>query len=326
MKVRSIARLAVGIAVLAGLPATVFAQDVWPSKPVRILVPFAVGGSTDNITRMAIDWLQQEIPGSTFVAENKAGAGGTIAATDTARAAPDGYTLMMLASAQGAIVPAVQTVTYDPVKNFQPIKLIATNPFVLVANSGLPAKTTQELLVHAKAQAGKFSYASAGQGSVAHLSSALFFKKAGVEVGHVAYRGNAPALVDVIAGHVGMMFSTLPEALAHEKNDKVRLLAVTSNKRSPYIPNVPTVEEAGIKGYDLYTWNGLVGPMGLPKTIIDKIHAALVKRMKDKDALEKFKALGLDADFGSPDDFAATIKKDLPMWAEIVNLAGAKVQ
>lgn len=325
MIARSIMALGLALAAVF-LPGRVTAQDVWPSKPVRILVPFAVGGSTDNITRMAIEWLQAEIPGSTFVAENKAGAGGTIAATDTARAAPDGYTLMMLASAQGAIVPAVQSVNYDPVKNFAPIKLIATNPFVLVANSGLPAKTTVELLAHAKAQAGKFSYASAGQGSVAHLSSALFFKKAGIEVGHVAYRGNAPALVDVIAGHVGMMFSTLPEALAHVSNDRVRLLAVTSNKRSPYLPDVPTVEEAGIKDYDLYTWNGLVGPAGLPKEIIDKIHTALVKRMKEKGSLEKLKQLGLDADFGSPGDFGATIKKDLPMWAEIVNLAGAKMQ
>lgn len=325
MTSRSIFALVAALVVLA-LPGRVTAQEAWPSKPVRILVPFAVGGATDAITRMAIEWLQRDIPGSTFVAENKAGAGGTIAATDTARAAPDGYTLMMLASAQGAIVPAVQSVNYDPVKNFAPIKLIATNPFVLVANSGLPVKTTEQLIVHAKAQAGKFSYASAGQGSVAHLSSALFFKKAGVEVGHVAYRGNAPALVDVIAGHVGMMFSTLPEAMAHVTNDRVRLLAVTSNKRSPYMPNVPTVEEAGLKDYDLYTWNGLIGPAGLPATIVERIHGVLVKRMKEKDAQTKFKALGLDADFGTPADFAATIRKDLPMWAEIVKTAGAKVQ
>lgn len=317
--------VAVGLAgVLA--PSRVVAQDVWPSKPVRILVPFAVGGSTDAITRMAIEWLQTEIPGSTFVAENKAGAGGTIAATETSRSAPDGYTLLMLASAQGAIVPAVQTVSYDPVKNFTPIKLIATNPFMLVANAELPVKTTQELIAYAKSKNGNFSYGSAGQGSVAHLSSALFFKKAGVEVSHVAYRGNAPALVDVIAGHIGMMFSTLPEAIAQEKNERVRMLAVTSNKRSPFMPNVPTVEEAGLKDFDLYTWNGLVGPAGLPKDIVQKIETILIKKMKEPAGQERLKALGLDADYGSGADFGAVIKKDLPVWAQIVEIAGAKMQ
>lgn len=326
MMARRIALLLAALAGVAWLPAAVAAQEAWPSKPVRILVPFAAGGNTDIIARLAVDWLQAELPGSSFIVENKTGAGGTVAALETTRATPDGYTLLMLASAQGAIVPAVQNVGYDPIKGFTTIKLIATNPFVLVANSALPAKTTQELIAHARAAQGKFSYASAGQGSVAHLSSALFFKKAGIEVGHVAYRGNAPALTDVIAGHVGMMFSTLSEALANAKNNRVRLLAVSSAKRSPYLPDVPTVEEAGITNYDLGTWNGLVGPAALPAEIVGKLHGAILRRMKDTATLEKLKQLGLDADFGTPEDFAATIKRDLPLWAEIVNVAGAKMQ
>jgi tripartite-type tricarboxylate transporter receptor subunit TctC len=323
MRAKFVATVFAAMAVLISGAA---AQDNWPSKPVHILVPFASGGTTDGITKLVIEWLRAEFPDATLTADNKSGSGGTVAASELARAAPDGYMLMMISTAQAAVAPAVQSVSYDPVKSFTPIKPIASSPLVVVVNAALPVKSVKELLAHAKSTGGNFSYASAGQGSVSHLCSALLFKMAGVEAGHVAYRGIAPALGDVISGQVGMICSTLSEALAHEKDSKVRLIAVSSAKRSPFLPELPTVEESGFKGFNLTTWIGLIGPAGVPADIVAKLEATLLRQMKDPAALEKMKQLGIDPDFGSSQDFAALIKRDVPLWADIVNQAGARMQ
>ena len=311
---------ALAIATLGPLSAT--AQEAWPAKPIRLIVPFAAGGNTDTIARLTAEHLTRALP-ATFVIENLVGAGGITAANTVAKAAPDGYTLFLVASPQLAIVPALQTVSYDPVKDFTPIKNISWNPFVLVVHKSVPAANLKELLAWAKANPDKASYASGGNGSVSHLSSALLFAKAGLNLKHVAYRGGAPALVDVVAGHVPMTFANLSDALPQAGNPAVRFLAVSGARRSPQLPDIPTVIEQGIAGFDTGAWNGLVGPAGLPPAIVARLEKALTEFLKLPATQTRFTELGLEPDVSSSADFAQRIRADIPAWSEIVKIAGA---
>jgi tripartite-type tricarboxylate transporter receptor subunit TctC len=229
-------------------------SQVWPQRPVTVIVPFAAGGNTDTIARMTAQRLS-EVFGKPFVVENRTGAAGAIAAAMAARAEPDGYTLFIAALPVMAIVPAMMKVRYNPQKDFAPISNIATNPFVLVVNKDIPVKTLQEFVDYVRARQGKLSYGSAGNGSLIHLSMALFLKRAGLEMINVAYRGNAPALADVIAGHIPAMFSNLSDALPQANSGSVRMLAVSSEKRSALAPQVPTVAESGYPKFNAVTWN-----------------------------------------------------------------------
>ena len=320
------------LAVAAGLLASpavlgaAIAQDAWPARTVKIMVPFAAGGNTDIIARLTAERLNAAIPGSTFLVENQPGAGGLTVTAQVARAAPDGYTLLMAASPQLVIVPATQTVAYDSLKDFTPIKIVAINPFVLIGHRSLPAANIAELMAFARARKPNFSYASGSLGSVSHLAAALMFAKAGVEAVPVHYRGGAPALNDVIAGHLPVMFSNLSEVLVQAGNPEVRLLAVSSARRAPQLPNVPSVQESGIAGFDLGTWNGLVGPAGLPKEIVARLETALATFVAEKTAQARLIELGLEADPGTSADFRRQIERDLPAWAEVVRIAGAREQ
>ncbi len=318
------AQLAVSVS-MAAIPVAALAQDAWPSKPIKLIVPFAPGGNTDTIARLTAERLSKAIP-AVFVVENMAGAGGLTATNTVAKAAPDGYTLFLVASPQLAIVPALQTVSFDPIKDFTPIKNIAFNPFVLIVHKSFPAGNLKEMLDWARANTDKLTYASGGVGSVSHLSSALLFSKAKATVKHVPYRGNAPAQVDVLAGHVPMMFSNLSDALTQIKNADLRFFAVSSAKRSPQLPDVPTVQEQGVDGFDTGAWNGLVGPANLPAAIVSRLEKALTEFLKEPATQKRFAELGLEPDVGSSGDFAAQIKKDIPLWADIVKLAGARTQ
>ena len=315
-------------AVLSGLAVAGLAnaQEAWPARPVKILVPFAAGGNTDIIARLAAERLTAAFPGSSFLVENQPGAGGVTVTAQIARAVPDGYTLLMAASPQLVIAPAMQNVPFDPVKDFTPVKIITINPFVLIAHRSSGAGSMKELLAMAKARKPSMSYASGSLGSVSHLASALLFAKAGIEATPVHYRGGAPALNDVVAGHLPMVFSSLSEALAHVKNPDVRLLAVSGRTRAPQIPDVPTVEEGGINGFELTTWNGIVGPAGLPREVVSRIETAMMSFVQDKAGQSRLRELGLEADLGTAADFAAAIKRDQPLWAEVVRIAGAREQ
>ncbi len=315
---------AVCVAAVA-LPGGSFAQDTWPSKPIKLIVPFAPGGNTDTIARLTADRLSKALP-ATFVIENMAGGGGVVAANTVSRAEPDGYTLFVVASPQLAIVPAIQKVSFDPIKDFTPIKNITLNPFVLMVHKSVPAANVKEVIDWGKAQGAKLSYASGGMGSVGHLTGALFFAKAGIPAVPVHYRGNAPAQVDVVAGQLPIMFSNLSDALTQAKNPDIKLLAVSSTTRAPQLPDVGTVAEQGIAGFNTGAWNGLVGPAKLPVHIVARLEKALAEFLKEDATQKRFIELGLEADTGSAADFAARIKADIPAWEEIVKIAGAKPQ
>lgn len=301
-----------------------FAQ-AWPHKPVTIVVPFAAGGNTDGIARM-IGLRLTDAFGQQFVVENKGGAGGALAADFVARAQPDGYTLFVTAVSVLTIVPKMTAVRYDPIKDFAPISNIATNPFVLVVNKDVPVTTVAEFVAYVKERTNTLSYASAGQGSLAHLAMALFLKQAGIEMIHVPYKGNAPALADVIAGHVPAMFSNLSDTLPQAAGGHIRLIAVSGDKRAAQIPNVPTVAESGYPKYKALTWNGLVAPAGTPKEIIDKVAMEVALATKDSKFAEKLASYGVDPLGNTPTEFSKMIADDVVTWAAALQAAGIKQQ
>ena len=316
----SLVWLIVAAATVLSHPAK--SQD-WPNRPIKIIVPFAPGGNADGMARI-IGQRLGEVLGQQFVVENRTGAGGTIAVESVVRSPADGYTLLWGVQPQIVIIPHMQKVNYDPVKDLAPISVLATNPFVLVVNGKLPVKSVAEFVTYVKAQPGKLSYGSSGIGSVAQLAMALFLKRAGLDMTAVHYRGNAPALADVVAGHVPVMFSSLADALPQAASGNVRLLAMSGNKRAAQVPEVPTVSEAGYAGYKVITWNGLMAPAQTPKPIIDRIAAEVARAVKDKGFAERLTKFGVDPLGNSPDEFVKLIAAELPLWAEAVSIAGVK--
>ena len=320
------ARLTLFLATIAvasvGYCSAALAQ-AWPQRPVTVIVPFSAGGNTDGIARMTAQRLGEAF-GKPFIVENRPGASGAIAAELSKRAAPDGYTLFVAPLPVMAVVPAVSNVRYDSQKDFAPISNIATNPFALVVNNDIPVKTLSEFVDYVRANNRRLSYGSAGAGSLNHLSMALFLKRASVEMIHVPYKGNAPALADVMAGHIAAMFSNLPDALAQAKGGTVRLLAISSEKRSPLVPDVPTVSESGYPNFNVQTWNGLMAPAGTPQEIIEKIAHEIAIAVKDPKFVGQLADFGVDPLGNTPAEYKAMLAKDIPIWAEAVDVAGAK--
>jgi tripartite-type tricarboxylate transporter receptor subunit TctC len=309
---------------LAAITGTAAAQD-WPSKPVRILVPYAAGGNSDSMARLSAQRLTEAF-GQSFVVENRLGANGAIAADAVARAAPDGYTLLWGVQPALTVAPAINKVNFDPQKDFAPISVVGTNPFVLVVNKDIPVKTVAEFIAWVKSQPKTLSYAEGSYGSITHLSMALFLKRAGLEMTNVSYRGNAPALTDVIAGHLPTMFSNLSDALPRAQSGAIRVLAVSSEARVPQLPDVPTVAELGYPGYKAVTWNGLMAPAFAPKLVVDEIAGEMAKACKDPKFIVRLAALGADPSCITPAEFAELVAADLRLWAEAVAIAGIKRQ
>ncbi len=310
------------LAAALGLGGLACAED-WPQRPVRIIGPYAAGGNADVLARLTARWLSDAF-GRQFVVENRVGGNGTIAAEAVARAPADGYTLLWAVVPPIAIQPALAKVPYDPVKDFAPISVIGTNPFVLVVNKNVPATSVGEFVAWVRGAPARLSYAEGAAGSLTHLAMALFLKRAGIEMTNVSYRGNAPALTDVVAGHLPTMFSNLSDALPHLASGEIRALAVSSDRRAPQLPNVPTVAESGYPGYRAITWNGLMAPAGTPKPIIEKIAAEMARATKDANFVGRLASLGADPLGNSPQEFAALIAADLKTWAEAA--AGVKLQ
>ena len=300
------------------------AQD-WPQRAVHILVPYAAGGNSDSMARLTAQRLGDAF-GQTFVVENRVGGNGAIAGEAVARATPDGYTLLWAVQPPLTIFPAMAKVPYDSQKDFAPISVVGTNPFVLVVNKDVPAKSVPEFVAWVKSQQGKLSYAEGSAGSLTHLAMALFLKRAGLQMTNVSYRGNAPALTDVIAGHLPTMFSNLSDALPHAQSGAIRILAVSSEARMPQVPDVPTVAELGYPGYKAVTWNGLMAPASTPKPLVDKIAAEIAKAAKDPAFVERLTKLGADPSGITPAQFAELVGADLRLWAEAVAIAGVKMQ
>jgi tripartite-type tricarboxylate transporter receptor subunit TctC len=297
-------------------------QD-WPQRPVKIIVPFAAGGNSDGMARITGQRLG-EVWGVQFVIENRTGAGGTLAVEAVVRAPADGYTLLWGVQPQIVIIPAMQAVNYDPIKDLAPVSVLATNPFVLVVNGKLPVRNVAEFVSWVRTQPSKQSYGTSGIGSVAQLAMALFLNRANMEMTAVHYRGNAPALADVVAGHVPAMFSSLSDALPHAASGSIRLLAVSGNKRVAQAPAVATVSESGYPGFNVVTWNGLMAPAQTPQSIVERIAAEVARAVKDPNFVERLTNFGVQAVGNNPSEFRALVAAELPLWAEAVKIAGVK--
>jgi tripartite-type tricarboxylate transporter receptor subunit TctC len=300
------------------------AED-YPSHPVSIVVAFPPGGPSDVLARI-IGRRFNEILHQPFIIENRPGAGGNIAAEQVAHSAPDGYTLLMGNNGILATNAALyKKLSYNAERDFVPISLIGMQANILVVNPSVPAHSMAELIALAKANPGKLNFASSGHGTAAHLAGELFKTDAKINIVHVAYKGAAPALQDVIAGHVQMMFATAASVVGLIRDGKVRALAVTTPKRTAVMPDLPTVDELGIKGFDATTWHGLVAPAGTPKEIIDTLQFAVVEAVKDSATRESLMQLGVDIVGSTPAEFEAYIKSEIPKWTTVVKNSGAHV-
>jgi tripartite-type tricarboxylate transporter receptor subunit TctC len=311
-----------GIAALLVLAVPAHAAD-YPSRPVMLVVAFTPGGPSDVLARI-VGKKMEELLGAPFVIENRPGAGGNIAAEFVARAAANGYTLLMGNNSILATNESLyKKLTYSPQKDFMPITLIGTQANILVVNPTVPAHSLKELIALCKAQPGKLNFASSGHGAAAHLAGELFKTEARVDIVHVPYKGAAPALQDLIGGHSQLMFATAASVVGHIKGGKVRALAVTTLKRTQVLPDIPTMDEAGLKGFDASTWHGLVAPAGTPPEVIAKLHDAAIKALKDPGVQESLGRLGVDIVGGTPKEFEAYIQAEIPKWKAIVKASGA---
>jgi len=299
------------------------AQD-YPNRPITLVVPYAAGGGNDLLARIAAEKMSKTL-GQQVVIENRAGAGGSTATRAVAKSQPDGYTLVIGGTGTLAVNPTLyQNVGYDPRKDFAPVGLIGTSALIVVTNPSFPPKTVRELIALAKAQPRKINYASAGVGSGIHLGTVLFEMMAGITLTHVPYRGSAPALTDLIGGHVSVYFSSLPPVGALVADGKVRALGVTGSKRSDVFPNVPTVAEAGLPGYEAVLHYGIVAPAGTPRPIIDKLSAALREAVTAPDTRERMAKDGTEPLPSTPEEYAADIDREETKWSAVVRQSGAK--
>jgi tripartite-type tricarboxylate transporter receptor subunit TctC len=305
----------------AALPA--FAQS-WPAKPVRIIVPYPPGGPVDVSARLLAPKLQEAL-GQPFLIENKPGAGGNIGADFVAKSAPDGYTIGMGAIATHAINPALMAnVPYDPVKDFRHLALVVQVPNVLVVNPELPARDVRELVAYAKARPGKLDFASGSTGSTGHLAGELFKQMTGTYMVHIPYKGAPPAVADLLAGRVQLMFDNLASALPNVKAGKLRALAVTTLKRSPTVPELPTLDESGLKGFDMTTWWGLMGPSKMPVEAVQRLAAEIMKAMDAPDVRERLRAMGSETGaVRTPEQFTAFVEAERRLYAKLVKQSGA---
>jgi len=313
------------IAAFAVAPFANAQAPAYPTKPIRMVVPFPPGGATDILARDVAQRLT-EAWGQQVIVDNRPGAGGNIGSELVAKSAPDGYTLEMGTVGTHAINASLYAkMPYDHVRDFVPIILVAAVPNVLEVNPSLPVNSVTELIAYAKANPGKLNFASSGNGTSIHLSGELFKVMAGVEMTHVPYKGSAPALQDLIAGQVQLMFDNLPPSLPQIKGGKLRALAVTSATRAPALPDVPTVAEAGLPGFEASSWFGLLAPAGTPPAIVSKINAEVAAWLATPEAKEKLSKQGAAAAGGTPDDFAKHIAAETVKWSKVVKASGAKV-
>lgn len=300
--------------------------QAWPAKPIRLMVPFPPGGSTDIVARIVAQKLAERL-GQSLVIENRGGGGGTIGTAAVAKAAPDGYSLAIASTSTHVVAPGVYPkLEYDPIKDFAPIGLMAVSPYLLVVNPAVPAKTLQDLVAFAKRQPGKLNYASAGVGSTTHLAMEMLKAVSGTYMLHIPYSGNGPAGTAVVGGQVEMLFGSLPALLPHAKSGRVRALAVGTPKRSPSLPDVPTVSESGYPGFDASLWLALMAPAGTPPAIVERLNkelAAIIASPETRDSLDK---AGAEPLTGSPSDLAAMIRDGIPKYARIIKAAGVKAE
>jgi tripartite-type tricarboxylate transporter receptor subunit TctC len=312
-------RRALGL-MLALFTASALAQS-WPQRAVHVIVPFVAGGNTDSQARIVCERLN-ELLSQPLVVENKVGAGGAIAAEYVAKSAPDGYTLFFAASPQFSL-PLVQRVNFDPFKDFAPISIVGTNAFVLGVHVSVPANTVQQFVDFVKAHPGQLNYASAGAGTTTHLTAALFLARAGLQMTHVPYKGGAQAVADLVGGQVQMYFGNASELIPHSQGGKIRLLAVSSAKRTPQLPDVPALAET-YPGFATGTWNGFLAPTGTPRAIIERLAQEVAKVVHEPATAERLRKIGVEPLGNTPAQFGALVQREAPIWRDAVKAAGIR--
>ncbi|MDB5923516.1 MAG: hypothetical protein JWN13_2452 [Betaproteobacteria bacterium] len=313
----------VASALFAIAPVLAFAQDAYPTKPIKIIVAYPAGGANDIVARAIAQELAADL-GQSIVIENKSGAAGIVGADAAAKSPADGYTLFMAAGAH-TLAPSLYTsLPYDIVRDFQPVSLAATGTYLLVVHPSLPAKSVKELIELAKAKPGALNFASSGVGAPPHLAGVMFQKLAGVRLNHVPYRGDTPGIADLVAGHVELAFLSIQPLIPQVKAGKLRALAITSGTRSPAIPELPTIAESGLPGYDIGTWWGLLAPAKTPLPIVGRLAAAMRKATAIPSVRERFAGGGIAAQSNTPKDFAAMIKSEVGRYRELASAAGVK--
>ncbi len=315
-------KLAALSAVLLAMLALPAPAQQYPSKPVRIIVPFAPGGGSDFIARFMAQRLTESL-GSQVIVENKPGAGGVLGIDLGVKAPADGYTLTLIASSY-TVNPSIYKLNFDPVSDITPVIQISQGPLLVVVNPAVPVKSIRELIALAKSKPGEVTFASSGQGSVIHLATELFDTMAGIKMNHIPYKGTGPALTDTLAGQTNVFFSSTANAMPHVKAGKLRAVAVTTSKRIPALPEVPTIAESGVPGYDVVLWHGLIGPKGLPRAVVDRINGEVTKSLKLKETADQLQNDGVAPAGGTPEQFAAQIKKEIGIWRKVAADAGVK--
>ena len=308
---------------LGCLPLALAAQGAYPHKTIRMIVPYPPGGPTDVLGRIVAQKLSESL-GQQVVVENRPGASGMIGSELVAKAAPDGYTLLTNASIHVINPSLYPKMNFDALRDFAPVSLIAQVPLILVVNPSLPVKSVQELIALAKAEPNRLNFGSSGNAAAPHLAGESFKIATGVQMQHVPYKGSAPALTDLIGGQVQLIFDSMPSAMPHVKSGKIRALAVTTAKRSPTVPDLPTIAESGVPGFDISTWYGVWAPAGTPRDIVNKISAEIGKALNQPAVRERLAALGAEPAGNTPEEFAAYCQSELAKWSKIVRESGAK--
>ena len=318
---------ACGVALLLALLVSQAAlAQAWPNRPVRFLVPFAAGaGINDIMARLVGQHLGAGL-GQPVVIENRAGAGGIAGTEAAAKAAPDGYTFLMTNVSLVTSAFLYAGLPYDPQKDFVPVTLVATSPLMLVVHPSVPVKSVAELIAYAKANPGKLHFGSGGVGSTPHLAGEMLKAMAGIEATHVPYKGGGPALADLASGQIQFMVENIPSTAPYVTSGRLRALAVTDLRRSPVLPDVPTLDESGLKGYQIVGWNGLFLPAGTPPAIVDKLHAEVAKALAASDVKERLAAMGFQGVGDTPQHFAAFVQAEIAKWAKVVKDANIKVE
>jgi len=315
-------KLVIGLLAAATLPA---AAQQYPDRPIRLVVPYAPGGGTDLTSRLIALRLTESFKQQVIV-DNRAGGASNIGAEITARSAPDGYTIMMAGISFSINVSIFSKLGYDPIKDFDPVSLVATVPLIVVVHPSVPATNIKELIALARAKPGTLNYASGGAGTANHIAGELFKYMTGTDIVHVPYKGGGPALADVVGGQVQLLFNTMTSTVGFMNSGKLRALAVTGKRRSPGVPNLPTVAEAGVPGYDVGAWFGIVVPRGTPRAIVNKLNSEIVRIARLPEARDQFVAQGAEAIGSTPEEFSKHLHVEIDKWAKVAKAAKMRAE
>jgi tripartite-type tricarboxylate transporter receptor subunit TctC len=318
----------IALAAAWALPLVAHAQSSrveYPVRPVRVVVGFPAGGPSDILARLVAQKLG-EATGQQFIVDNRGGASGMIGAELVAKAPPDGYTLLIVPATHAVNPSLYRKVPFDTTRDFTPVSLVAEGPFMLVVHPSLPAKSVQELIALARRRPGELNYASAGVGGLPHLAGELFKSTTGIRMNHIPYKGAAPATIDLVAGHVTIMFNNMLSAVPHVKGGRLRALGVTTMKRSSAVPDVPTIAESGVKGYEVSGWYGVLGPAGLSAEVLDRLNGAVNRGMRQPEVVKRLAGEGVDAVGSTPEEFAARIRREMTKWSAVVKASGATAE